>query len=277
MVGSRLLAVLLALAALVAAQDAPAQGQADWHTMPGPNRSFTADLPASPKYTATQMKTGSGAAYTMHQYITEVGDIAFVVQTTIYPADIDVSKPRVILQGGLDNSVKNMDGRQWASADWSTHQGFSAVDATGTRDGYAVRLFSTMKGRQIVSLTYVGRRDQSARRTRIGLSRRCAWDRNQPKQAGQRQRVCQGVMPPLPVNLPSLIDCSVPSMRAFAMALMRPSDPMSIVNLRVWFRVGKCTTRSSIPPVPVLACCTSLVSRRSPNSRSCITLPPRTT
>ena len=48
----------------------------------------------------------------------------------------------------------------------------------------------------------------------------------------QRQRVCQGVTPPLAVNLPSLIVYPVPSVRLLARALMRRSDAISIVNLR---------------------------------------------
>jgi hypothetical protein len=154
--GSRLLAALFAVAAHVLTHGALAQGQTDWHTMTGPSRSFTADIPAAPKYTATQMKTGTGAAYTMHQYITEVGEIAYVVQTVIYPADVDVTKPQTYLQRALDSAAKNLDGGKWASVDWTKWQGLSAADAIGVREGYAVRSFSTMKSRQIVTLTYAG-------------------------------------------------------------------------------------------------------------------------
>ena len=158
--GSRVLAALFALAAMVWAHGASAQdqgqGQGEWHTMTGPERSFTADLPSAPKYTATQMKTGTGAAYTMHQYMVEVGDIAYVVQTAIYPPDVNISKPRANLQGGLDNAAKNMEGGKWVDVDWSARQGLVAVDAVGVRKGFAVRSFSTMKGRQIVTLTFAG-------------------------------------------------------------------------------------------------------------------------
>ena len=154
--GWRLLAALLALTLMSWAQGASAQTQGQWHTMTGPDRSFTADLPSAPKYTATQMKTGTGAAYTMHQYMVEAGEIAYVVQMAAYPAGVNTSKPRANLQGGLDNAAKNMEGRKWASIDWSTRQGLTAVDAIGVRQGFAIRSFSTMKGRQIVTLTYAG-------------------------------------------------------------------------------------------------------------------------
>jgi hypothetical protein len=149
------LALLLLVSALVSA-GALAQGQREWHRMTGPDKSFTAELPSAPKYTATKLKTGTGAGYTMHQYMVEVGDIAYVVQTATYPPDTDASNPRANLQGGLDNAARNMDGGKWASVDWPERPGLVAYDAVGARKGLAVRSFSAMKGRRIVTLTYAG-------------------------------------------------------------------------------------------------------------------------
>ncbi len=129
---------------------------AGWHTMTGPDRSFTADLPAAPKYTTTPMKTSAGSGYSMHQYLLELGAVAYVVQTAVYPADVNVSNHKANLQGGLDNAAKNMEGGKWASVGWVTHQGLTAVDAIGVRGEHAIRSFSVMKGRQIVTLTYAG-------------------------------------------------------------------------------------------------------------------------
>jgi hypothetical protein len=150
------LGVLFGVAMLASAGGARAQSRGDWHTMTGPEKSFTAELPAAPKYTATKMKTGTGTAYTMHQYMVEVGDIAYVVQTASYPGDVDISKPRDNLQGGLDNAAKNMDGGKWLGVDWSAKQGSTAYDAVGVRQGLAVRSYSAMQGRRIVTLTYAG-------------------------------------------------------------------------------------------------------------------------
>ena len=124
--------------------------------MTGPERSFTADMPAAPKYTTTQMKTGTGSLYTVHQYLLEQGDVAYIVQAATYPEDINVSNPRTNLQGGLDNLAKSMEGAKWASVDWVTHQGLTATDAVGARSGHAIRSFSVMKGRQVFTLIYAG-------------------------------------------------------------------------------------------------------------------------
>jgi hypothetical protein len=127
-----------------------------WHTVTGPEKSFTAELPAAPKYVATEMKTATGSLYTVHQYLLEQGEVAYIVQAATYPEDINVSNPRTNLQGGLDNLAKSMDGAKWGSVDWMTHQGLTAADAIGARGGHAIRSFSVMKGRQVFTLIFAG-------------------------------------------------------------------------------------------------------------------------
>ncbi len=129
---------------------------ASWHTLSGPDRSFAADMPAAPSYAAKEMRTAAGSTYTMHQYMLEQGDAAYVAQTAIYPSDVNVSNHRTNLQGGLDNAAKNMEGGKWASVGWGTHQGLTSVEAIGERAKHAIRSFSVMKGRQIITLTYAG-------------------------------------------------------------------------------------------------------------------------
>ena len=138
-----------------AAPSTPAEPGA-WTTVTGPEKSFTAELPAAPKYTTTEMKTGTGSLYTVHQYLLEQGDVAFIVQAATYPEDINVSNPRTNLQGGLDNLAKSMEGAKWSSVDWVTLQGLTATDAVGSRGGHAIRSFSVMKGRQVFTLIYAG-------------------------------------------------------------------------------------------------------------------------
>lgn len=127
-----------------------------WHTVTGPDRSFTAEMPAAPTYSVIPMRTSAGSGYTMHQYLLEQGPVGYIIQNSIYPADFDVTRHRANLQVGLDNAAKNMEGGKWASLDWLTHQGLTAADAIGKRGDHAVRTFSVVKGRQIVTLSYAG-------------------------------------------------------------------------------------------------------------------------
>jgi hypothetical protein len=127
---------------------------AAWYTVTG--QGFTAEMPAAPKYSTTEMRTGTGSLYTVHQHLLEQGDVAFIVQAATYPEDINVTNPRVNLQGGLDNLAKSMEGAKWVTVDWVTHQGLTATDAVGARSGHAIRSFSVMKGRQVFTLIYAG-------------------------------------------------------------------------------------------------------------------------
>lgn len=145
-------------AAPAPAQPAPAPPAqpAGWHTVTGPDNSFTAELPAAPKYTSSRVATGTGSLYTVHQYLLEQGDVAYIVQTAVYPEDINVANPRLNLQGGLDNLAKGMEGSKWVSVDWVVHQGLTASDAIGAKNGHAIRSFAVMKGRQVFTLIYAG-------------------------------------------------------------------------------------------------------------------------
>jgi hypothetical protein len=133
-----------------------ALGEQAWHTLTGADSSFAAELPAAPRYIPRQMRTASGSPYTAHQYLLEKDGAVYIVHAAQYPDDINVANPRVSLQGGLDALAKSIEGGAWASVEWGTRQGATAVDATAVRDGQALRSFSLLKGRFNVTLTYAG-------------------------------------------------------------------------------------------------------------------------
>jgi hypothetical protein len=132
------------------------QAEEPWHTMTGPDNGFTAELPSAPKYTATQMKTVKGSSYTVHQYLVESGERAFIVQSSTYPTDVDVSKPEETLKTGLSTTAKKMEGKKWSSVDWIDHQGSKAVDVVGKRNGQDIRSYSVIHGSTIFTLIYAG-------------------------------------------------------------------------------------------------------------------------
>jgi hypothetical protein len=131
-------------------------GQAHWQTLTGAERGFSVELPAAPAYTASELRTGAGAPYTLHQYVVDAGNLAYVVQSTTYPPEVNLASPRANLQGGLDNAAKGLEGGRWGSVDWLSYQGQLAVSAIGVRGSNAIRSFSVLKGRQLVTLTFAG-------------------------------------------------------------------------------------------------------------------------
>lgn len=146
----------LLAAACLALASSFALAQSAWHTMRGPDGSFTAELPAPPRYTELKLNTAKGTGFSMHQYLVQVGAAGYVVQSAVYPGDVDLTKPKANLQAGLDKASENMDGRRWTKIEWVDHQGQIAVDAAGTRQGEDVRTYMVTKGRQIVTLIYTG-------------------------------------------------------------------------------------------------------------------------
>lgn len=139
----------MALAGLASAQEA-------WHTMTGPEQTFTADLPATPKYTEGQAATAAGVAYTTHQYQLEHEGAAYVVQFVAYPKDVVVADPQWVLRQALERTAAGMDGGKWTSTNFVKLKGALAVDAVGQRGGSEVRSYMVLKGRQLFTLVHIG-------------------------------------------------------------------------------------------------------------------------
>jgi hypothetical protein len=127
-----------------------------WQKVSGPDGSFTVEMPAAPKYTTQTMKTPSGEDFLMHVYLVDFGGTAYIAQTTVYPASVNVSNPKVNLQGGLDTAAKKMADGKWSEINWTTLRGLPAVDSVGISGGLAIRSFTVLSGRRIIVLTYAG-------------------------------------------------------------------------------------------------------------------------
>ena len=129
---------LIALVGLASAQEA-------WHNLTGPEQTFTADLPATPKYTTGQAATPAGVAYTTHQYQLEHAASAYLVQFVDYPKDVVVADPQWVLRQALDRTAAGMDGGKWTSSNF-----------VGQRGGNEVRSYMVLKGRQLYTLIHIG-------------------------------------------------------------------------------------------------------------------------
>lgn len=130
--------------------------ETQWRTISITDRGFFVDMPGAPKHSSNKGKTSSGGEYTSDVYVVEAGNEAFVVTTTVYPADVDTSNPRRNLQSGLDNTRKGMDDKALSGEKWATTQGLPSVEAAGVRGGFAIRILSLMDGKRIIVLTYAG-------------------------------------------------------------------------------------------------------------------------
>jgi len=83
-----------------------------------------------------------------------------VAQTALYPADVDVSQPKLNLQSVLDDRAQRLAGGKWTKIDWRDVSGAPAAESTGSvAGGNALRQLVLLKGRRYVSLACLGPAD----------------------------------------------------------------------------------------------------------------------
>jgi hypothetical protein len=134
-----------------------ALGQIAWHTVEGPNRVFTVDMPAKPATATENSKSGGGTPFTYLSYSLDHEGRAFVIQTANYPADVDVKNPNANMKLALDASGKHLESKKWDKVSWIKFQGLPAVEAIGKMQGnLEFRNMLVMKGRQFYSVGYAG-------------------------------------------------------------------------------------------------------------------------
>jgi hypothetical protein len=142
--------------ALCLALSGNAVAEGSWKTVSNPERSFSIEMPGTPRHSTKPATTGRGDPYTMNLYVVEVSNAAYVVQAATYPASVDTSNPRRNLQSGIDNAAKNNDGQTWKRVDWISVQGLPAVDAEGARDGLSLRMLMLLDGHRVITAVYAG-------------------------------------------------------------------------------------------------------------------------
>ncbi len=137
-----------------------ASGQGIWIPVTGADNSFFVEMPGTPIYKVLDTTTPAGTPFVYHSYSLEYRRLSFVAQSAIYPAEVDVSKPRANLQMALDDRAQKLEGGKWSKVDWRETQGASAVESTGPiAGGSALRQLAVLKGRRFVSLGYLAPAD----------------------------------------------------------------------------------------------------------------------
>lgn len=151
------LALPLAMAAGAAAAQAP---QTVWYAVRGVDHSFIVDMPGEPVYKVIDTVTPGGTPFVYHSYSLDYRRLAFVAQTALFPADVDVRQPKLNLQSVLDDRAQRLAGGKWSNIDWREIQGAPAADSVGSVPGGSVlRQLVLLRGRRYVSLAYLAPAD----------------------------------------------------------------------------------------------------------------------
>jgi hypothetical protein len=139
------LAVLL-LAVVV--WDGATFGQQTWRQVTAKDGSFTVDLPGEPQYRQSDLNSPSGEAYKRQLYIWSDAQAFYMVNIATYARPPD-------LRSEVDAAAIGMRVRTWSQVRWTTHQGLTAVDASGIQEnGMAVRSFLVAKEHSMFNLVY---------------------------------------------------------------------------------------------------------------------------
>jgi hypothetical protein len=128
-----------------------------WYGVRIEDNAFTVEMPGIPDHRVVNDRSSGGTAFQLHSYSLETGGNSYVAQTALYPFDVDVTQPRLILQASLNGRAQQLAGRQWTKTEWSELEGAAAVTATGTlTGGNVLRQLNILKERRFVSLAFLG-------------------------------------------------------------------------------------------------------------------------
>jgi hypothetical protein len=147
------------------AQQKPLVLPSKWYAVQVEGNAFTVEMPGIPDYRIVNDASARGTAFALHSYSLEAGGSSYVVQTALYPGDVDVSDPRRLIQAALDERAKVLEGGKWSKIDWRNIAGSTAAESMGPlKGGNALRLLMLLKGRRLVSLAFLGTADADAQR-----------------------------------------------------------------------------------------------------------------
>jgi hypothetical protein len=139
------------------AQQKPLVLAAKWYLVQIEDGAFRVELPGIPDHRIVNDVSAHGTAFALHSYSLESSGYSYVVQTALYPGDVDISQPRRLIQAAIDERAKVLETRKWSKVDWRDIAGSPAADSTGfLKGGNALRQLVLLKGRRFVSLAFMG-------------------------------------------------------------------------------------------------------------------------
>src|SRR5260370_6034418 len=134
--------------------------QSVWYAVRGVDNSFIVDMPGEPVYKLIDTASPGGTPFVYHSYSLDDRRLAFVAQTALYPADVDVRQPKLNLQAVLDDRAQRLGGGNWTKIDWRELSGAPAAESIGSvAGGSTLRHLVLLKGRRAASLAGLGPAD----------------------------------------------------------------------------------------------------------------------
>ena len=155
-IGRRALVALALVPAAARAQNR-LQIPAKWYVVQVEGNAFTVEMPDVPDHRLINDASARGTPFVLHSYSLDYGGNSYVVQTALYPADVDTHQPRTVLQAALDARAQRLTGGRWSTTNWREIDGATAVESTGgLANGSQLRQLSVLKGQRFISLAFLG-------------------------------------------------------------------------------------------------------------------------
>lgn len=150
-------AVLVAPVASAQVKQPPLAIPLKWYAVKADDNAFIVEMPGVPDHRLLDDRSARGTAFVLHSYSLDAGGFSYVAQTALYPADVDTTQPRRILQAAIDGRAPQLVGRKWNSVDWREVSGGTAVETLGAlANGNGLRQLAVLKGHRFVSLAFLG-------------------------------------------------------------------------------------------------------------------------
>ena len=128
-----------------------------WVRVVGVDNAFTVDMPGIPDRKVLNDVSARGTPFVLNSDSLEEGGNSYVVQTALYPADVDTRQPKTVLQAALDARAKKLAGGKWSTTNWREVGGATAVESSGAlANGSQLRQLSVLKGQRFISLAFLG-------------------------------------------------------------------------------------------------------------------------
>lgn len=149
--------VALALVPAAAHAQNRLQIPSKWYGVQVEGNAFTVEMPDVPDHRLINDVSARGTPFVLHSYSLDHGGNSYVVQTALYPADVDTRQPKAVLQAALDARAQKLAGGKWSTTSWREVDGGTAVESTGAlANGSQLRQRSVLKGQRFISLAFLG-------------------------------------------------------------------------------------------------------------------------
>lgn len=100
-----------------------------WKEFNSPVGKFKATFPAYPAHETDNIDTGTGLTLKYDTYSSETSDgTSYMVNTVVYPAEVDTSNPETNLEGSLNGMLASNDGNKLISSNLIYSNGYRALD-----------------------------------------------------------------------------------------------------------------------------------------------------